>query len=61
MSKCVQCQEEMELYGYFQGEHTSSFDGRIAGVITPVAFRCLKPECPNFNSLQGELSTNQQE
>jgi len=52
MSKCVQCQEEMERYGEFQGAW-------IYADVAPV-FRCLKPKCPNYNLLAGESSINKE-
>lgn len=61
--KCTRCQEEleeMEEYGSFTVEMLMNVDygqGLIPQIVesTTTLFRCTKPECPNFNLLQGSL------
>lgn len=52
---CVQCNEEMEVYGEFSFTFLASSEGRITGVKHNCAYRCMKLECPNYNLLQGRI------
>lgn len=53
-SGCVQCHQEMEEYNVIPKTiYVKIGDG--TAVRRSNVFRCTKPECPNFNLLQGEL------
>ena len=55
MNNCVQCHEEMDRYGDAGDTQLANSDGETVGIFTYSVYRCTKPECPNYNLLQGEL------
>jgi hypothetical protein len=50
-NECVQCGEEMSEHG----DTGDALDGKTFKILH--AYRCLKPECPNYNLLQGKNET----
>jgi len=48
--ECVQCKKPMDVWAYFAPIKTED------SVISNPAYYCDKPECPNFNLLQGDLT-----
>jgi hypothetical protein len=51
--KCVQCLNEMVEYGSAGQVEVYDMKGNKIGVKSLEVNRCIEPECPNYNLLQG--------
>lgn len=70
--QCVQCGEEMEIYGEIKEssdvinlkkitiiESGGHGGGGSSKPFTKYIYQCLNPSCPNFNLLQGEYENKE--